>query len=208
MRRNADQAYGLKSGLAVAATVAFAFLAPSPALAQTSKADQPPQRTAEETAADLRLVLDRHRAESLCEDPDTDLMGSFDPVIAQLSKTAILYAIPCTAGAYNVAYRLYRRETGEIGGVKTLYFATWSGEYGWGGTDLLFNIEADGPRLSAFYKGRGLGDCGTDGQWVWRDYAYRLERFAAQDTCNGVTAENWPVIFAFPGNGKESGSTQ
>jgi hypothetical protein len=191
MRQNTP----LKFALVTTATTVFLIVAQQ-AMAQTGDANQPP-RSAEETAADLHLVLDRHRAESRCEDPATELMRNFAPVITQLSETAILYAIPCTAGAYNVAYRLYMREIGEIGGVETLYFATWSGEYGWGGTDLLFNINADGPRLSAFYKGRGLGDCGIDAQWLWRDYAFRLLRFAAQDTCEGILAENWPVIFEY-----------
>ncbi len=198
----------LKLGLTGVLTVAIVLLTPLQAVAQTGDADQPPPRSAEQTAADLQLVFDRHVAESRCEDPDTRLMRHFAPVISQLSKTAILYAIPCTAGAYNIAYRLYMRETGEIGGVTTLYFATWSGEYGWGGTDLLFNIDADGPRLSAFYKGRGLGDCGTDAKWIWRDYAYRLLRYAAQDTCDGVQSENWPVIFEYPPDANKDGSAQ
>ncbi len=197
MRPNDKLQYGLIAVL----TAAIVLFAQTPAMAQTGDAARPAPRiiprTAQEAAADLQLVLDRHAAESRCEDPGSVLMRDIEPVIAQLSKTAILYAIPCTAGAYNVAYRLYMRETGEIGGVETLYFATWSGEYGWSGTEILFNINADGPRLSALYKGRGLGDCGTNAQWVWRDYAYRLIRFAAQDTCNGVPAENWPVIFAY-----------
>jgi len=185
---------GLRLGLAVAAI--FALSVAAPAMAQAGAAG-PISRTAQETAADLNLVLDRHLVESRCEDPATELMRSYEPVIAQLSGTAILYAIPCIVGAYNIAYRLYRRETGEIGGVETLYFATWSGEFGWGGTDLLFNIEAEGPRLSAFFKSRGLGDCGTDAQWVWRDYGFRLLRFAAQDDCQGVLSQDWPVIFDY-----------
>ncbi|HSG95594.1 MAG TPA: DUF1176 domain-containing protein [Afifellaceae bacterium] len=205
MRTGTAQQYGWPFGLAAALTIFL--LAPSPTMAQTGEADELPARTAEETAADLQIVLDRHLTESRCENPDTQLMRSFEPIVARLSETAILYAIPCTAGAYNIAYRLYMRETGEIGGVETLYFATWLGEYGWGGTDLLYNIDVDGPRLSAFYKGRGLGDCGTDARWIWRDYAYRLVRFAAQDDCNGVTAENWPVLFAYPG-GSMDGSAK
>ena len=172
-------------------------------MAQASAASSPPPQTmlrsAEETSADLQLILDRHRAESRCEDPASELMRSFEPIVAQLSATAILYAIPCTAGAYNIAYRLYVREIGEIGGVETLYFATWLGEYGWSGTDIVFNINAEGPALTAFYKGRGLGDCGTEGRWVWRDYAFQLLRYAAQDTCAGVTSENWPVIYEYSG---------
>ena len=198
MHPHADPGYGVKSGLAAALTVAILLLTPLQARAQTGDADQLPPRSAEETAADLQLVLDRHLAESRCEDPATELMRHIGPVIAQLSKTAILYAIPCTVGAFNVSYRLYRRETGEIGGVETLYFATWSKEYGWGGTDLLLNIDADGPRLSAYDKTRSPGDCGNNAQWLWRDNAYRLMRYTAQDTCAGTVDENWPVIFEYP----------
>ena len=208
MRRNADRGYGQKTDLAAIWAVAFIFLAPLQAMAQTGGTDQLPPRTAEETTADLQLVLDRHIAESRCEDPATELMRHIGPVIAQLSKTAILYAIPCTVGAFNVSYRLYRRETGEIGGVETLYFATWSQEHGWGGTDLLLNIDADGPRLSAFSKTRSPGDCGNTAQWLWSDNAYRLMRYTAQDTCAGTVDENWPVIFEYRQNGNENGSAQ
>ncbi len=140
-------------------------------------------------------VLVRHADTSECEDLGSEHMSRFAPVIELASATAILYALPCTAGAYNVAYRLYIRERGEIGGVRTLYFATFSQSHGWSGTDILFNITADGPHLSAFYKGRGIGDCGTWGRWTFADYAFRLEEFAAMDTCNGVTSENWPVVY-------------
>ncbi|HEX2257408.1 MAG TPA: DUF1176 domain-containing protein [Afifellaceae bacterium] len=140
-------------------------------------------------------VVTTHLAQSGCEDPGTALMSQFEPVIEQLSETAILYAIPCLAGAYNVAYRLYVRETGEIGGVRTLYFATYDDTHNWSGTDLLFNIEVDGPRLTAFYKGRGLGDCGAAGEWTWVETGYRLDRYAAQDDCEGVPPERWPVVF-------------
>ena len=198
MRRDADRGHGVKSGLAAALTIAILLSAPSQAMAQTGDANQPPPRSAEETTADLQLVLDRHRVESRCEDPATELMRFIGPAIAQLSKTAILYAIPCTAGAFNVSYRLYRRETGEIGGVETLYFATWSQELGWSGTDLLLNIDADGPRLSAFSKTRSPGDCGNTAQWLWSENAYRLMRYTAQDTCAGTVDENWPVIFEYP----------
>lgn len=157
--------------------------APLPASEAAARAGIPPP------------IVATHMAQSGCEDPGTDLMQQFEPVVEQVSETAILYAIPCIAGAYNVAYRLYVRETGEIGGVKTLYFATYSDTHHWSGTDLLYNISVDGQKLSAFYKGRGVGDCGTAGEWTWVDYGYRLDRFAAQEECRGVLPEDWPVVF-------------
>ena len=144
-------------------------------------------------------VLAIHAATSGCEDLASEHMSRFEPVIELASPTAILYALPCTAGAYNLAYRLYLRERGEIGGVRTLYFVTYSNSHGWSGTDILFNIEADGPHLTAFYKGRGIGDCGTRGRWTFTDYAYRLDEFAAMDNCIGQPPDDWPVVYRASG---------
>ncbi|WP_026380978.1 DUF1176 domain-containing protein [Afifella pfennigii] len=142
-------------------------------------------------------ILHRHMTGSDCEAPDTELMREIPIEVAQVSETAIVYAIPCTVGAYNVSYRLYLRETGEIGGARTLYFPEWSRTFGWSGTDLLFNISLEGPRLSAFAKGRGLGDCGTQADFTFIDYHYRLDRYAAEEACEGRQPQDWPVIFRY-----------
>ena len=141
-------------------------------------------------------VLYFHERTSRCELYDDQELEDLGAIIEPLGPTTILYALPCTRAAYNTAYRLYVRDIGEIGGVRTLHFATFSEETNWSGTDLIFNISVNGPRLSAFYKGRGLGDCGTLGDWTWQDYDYRLERFAVQVECSGVPADKWPVIFS------------
>jgi len=142
-------------------------------------------------------VRNLHIAGSACEAPDTELMQDIPVAIAKVSDTAIVYAIPCTVGAYNITYRLYLRETGEIGGARTLYFPEWSKAYGWSGTDLLFNVSLDGPHLSAFAKGRGLGDCGTSADFTFLDYGYRLDRYTAEEDCNGRLPEEWPVIYEY-----------
>ncbi|WP_224407807.1 DUF1176 domain-containing protein [Afifella sp. IM 167] len=136
-----------------------------------------------------------HIASSACEAPDTELMKDIPVQIAKVSETAIVYAIPCTVGAYNITYRLYLRETGEIGGARTLYFPEWSKAYGWSGTDLLFNVSLEGTHLSAFAKGRGLGDCGSSAEFTFLDYAYRLDRYIAEEDCNGRLPDAWPVIY-------------
>ena len=137
-----------------------------------------------------------HERTSSCEIYDDQELKNLGFVIEPLGATSTLYALPCTHHAYNVTYRLYVRDIGEIGGIRTLHFATYSDTTNWSGTDLLFNIQVEGRQLSAFYKGRGLGDCGTLGFWTWQDYEYRLERFAAQTDCKGVPADQWPVLFS------------
>ncbi len=166
-----------------------AHLGPAPHVAATDIAaagGMPPQ------------VLDLHRTRSDCEDPHSTTLGQIEPLIAPLSGTAILYAIPCTAHAYNITYRLYVVESGEIGGTETLYFADYSDTHGWIGTDLLFNVSFDGATktLTAFYKGRGLGDCGTSGTWQWKGHAFALKEYRAWSRCDGSHGPgDWPRVF-------------
>ncbi len=143
-------------------------------------------------------LMHLHRSASTCEDPNSQHMSGFQPVIAPLSKTAMLYAIPCTAGAYNIGYRLYIVESGEIGGIEPLYFAAFTDSHGWSGSDILFNIsyDADTKRLSSFYKGRGLGDCGNAGIWVWKKYAFAMRSFRSWSRCDGTRGpDKWPSAF-------------
>ena len=143
-------------------------------------------------------LLVRHRAASTCEDPNSEHMSDFDAVIGAVSKTATLYALPCTASGDNVGYRLYIVETGEIGGIEPLYFAAFNRDYGWMGTDTLFNIAFNEKtkKLSSTYEGRGAGDCGHSGTWVWKNYAFAMERFSAPNRCTGGgSPKDWPKVY-------------
>ncbi|WP_414833800.1 DUF1176 domain-containing protein [Afifella sp. YEN Y35] len=148
-----------------------------------------------EASAIPAVVLERHQQSSACEALDSELMRDIPPLISRVSDTAIVYAIPCVVAAYNVTYRIYLRETGEIGGLQTLYFPQWSEAYGWSGTDLLFNVELKGDHLSATTLGRGVGDCGTQADFTFLDYAFRLDRYAAEEECRGRLPADWPVIY-------------
>ncbi|HOV05013.1 MAG TPA: DUF1176 domain-containing protein [Kaistiaceae bacterium] len=143
------------------------------------------------------LLAEAHARTSDCEALESELIAGVEPVIGALSDTATLYALPCTAGAYQVAYRLYVVERGEIGGIRPLYFADYSEDFGWRGTDLLMSVafDAETATLTSFAKGRGLADCGTAGTWVWRDFDFALVEFRAKDTCDGTPPQDWPRVF-------------
>ena len=46
--------------------------------------------------------------------------------------------------------------------------------------------DAEKRRLDAFFKGRGIGDCGSRQQYVWDGEQFRLVRFEEMDDCRGV----------------------
>jgi hypothetical protein len=108
-----------------------------------------------------------------------------------------LHVSSCFSGAYNFG-SLFLIDG--VDGPEVLSFADYSEEYGWTGTDQLINAEFD-PKtgsLFSFAKGRGIGDCGSSGRWVWRQYAFQLRTFASWDDCeNGKEPDQWPVVFKY-----------
>jgi hypothetical protein len=108
-----------------------------------------------------------------------------------------LHVSSCFWGAYNFG-SLFLIEG--IDGLEAQSFADYSEEYGWTGTDQLINAYYD-PKtgvLFSFAKGRGIGDCGSSGRWVWRQYAFQLREFSSWDDCeNGREPDQWPVVFKY-----------
>lgn len=128
-------------------------------------------------------LLEQHYSESRC-DPLEDLIHGGETAAYPLPDGKTLYMIPCSAGAYNWAYSFY---VGENGWFYGLHWADYTDRWGWSGTDVLFlpTFDPESLTLTSFYKGRGLGDCGTWGRWTWDDYAFRLDAFHAKSACDG-----------------------
>lgn len=142
-------------------------------------------------------LIERHMAASDCEAPNSPLLKAVKPVIGPLSKTAMLYGIPCAASAGNVSYRIWVVESGEIGGITPLYFASFDPAFGWKGSDLVFNIAFDSKeaRLTSTFRGRGGADCGSRGQWRWKDFAFAMEEFRSNADCGGGEPDSWTRVF-------------
>lgn len=106
-----------------------------------------------------------------------------------------LHMAPCFSGPYNVSQLFFFERRDDL---QLIYFADY--DEGWSGTNQLFNTEFDPKtgRLSSFYKGRGIGDCGSSGQWVWSGYSFRLLEFRAWQDCEtGRASDDWPVVFTY-----------
>ena len=63
-------------------------------------------------------------------------------------------------------------------------------------TDLVnAGLAASTGQLSSFNKGRGIGDCGSNGQWRWDGERFHLASYAMMGDCRGVTPDLWPVLW-------------
>lgn len=142
-----------------------------------------------------RLII-KHMAASACEAPDSPLLRAFKPVIAPLSSTAILYAVPCTASSGNVSYRLWVVESGEIGGITPLYFASLDPVLGWKGSDLLYNVTYDATEKRLTSTQRAGAGCGSRGVWRWKDWTFAMEESRlATDCVEGRDPATWPRVW-------------
>ena len=108
--------------------------------------------------------------------------------VARLGPDSLLWSVPCGAGAYNFS-RAYAVSANDGSGARILTFPTPRGEM----EDLVnSNFDPDTNEISAFGKGRGIGDCGQMGSWVWTGREFLLKTEDAMDNCLGVHWHYWP----------------
>ncbi len=109
----------------------------------------------------------------------------------QLDADTRLWGVHCFTGAYNVGY-LYVL-TDNAGAAPRVISLPTTGE----AMETPINPDYDPAtrRLSAFGKGRGIGDCGTVHEWVWTADGFVLARERVMDRCMGIPVELWPLTW-------------
>lgn len=111
---------------------------------------------------------------------------------AKLGARQELWAVPCGAGAYNLSYAIYL--TGPNG--QNPVRAALPQADGATTADLVNAGYDPGARtLSAFNKGRGVGDCGIAQTWVWTGQAFALTQERSMEDCIGLPPDAWPVAW-------------
>ncbi|MFA4938079.1 DUF1176 domain-containing protein [Brevundimonas sp.] len=117
---------------------------------------------------------------------------------ARLDARTELWAVPCGAGAYNVTHNWYL--TGPGG--RDPRPAILAGTAGPGADPTMpDNSTVNGaydPKtrtLSAFAKGRGIGDCGSAQTWAWTGDRFVLTEESTMGQCAGVRSDLWPVAW-------------
>ncbi|MEW5421309.1 hypothetical protein [Amorphus sp. 3PC139-8] len=166
-----------------------------PAYAQEAADDAPPPTNAanlDQWLAVPEPVMVEHMTISKCEEPFGPALEDLVPVTAELSGTATLYAIPCSAGQTRPTYRLYVHETGEIEGVHPTFPAVFTRAYGWQGTARVYDVDWDAgtSRLTAEGPRDEDGRIGV-GVWSWGSFGLKLERYSLIDA-NGNAERVYP----------------
>jgi hypothetical protein len=105
----------------------------------------------------------------------------------QLSGRLKLLEVYCWRAAYNFGSIFFAVDPANLAGAMLLEFQT-PGEAG----DLVRTHQLSNPAydekkkvISSFHKGRGVGDCGTAGNWRWNGKEFVLTRYWHKDNCDG-----------------------
>jgi hypothetical protein len=125
-------------------------------------------------------------------------IGGFE---ARTDDDVNLIGLPCgPGGAYNQPFAFWTRTGSDF---RRVPLPVMSGE-GPSTSDVAWNISWDQEKLelTGFFKGRGLGDCGSFDRWAWSrstgGYAFVLKEARVKGECDGEYdggPENWPAVW-------------
>lgn len=140
--------------------------------------------------ADAELVLSRQLVRHPAVIQDCYLLQEDPPEADRLPETAIhqirpkeyLVLMECARAAYQTSYRLWRvKQGGKAIDVAPEVLPDLQEP----ALDLM-NAEFNAGKLSTWHKGRGLGDCGGNREWVWTASGFALRLANEAPDCNGI----------------------
>lgn len=125
--------------------------------------------------------------------PRGEFCKDYPDMVVRLSPNETLWGLCSDTAAYNFDYAFFVAGQGRP---KAAAF-TAPGLVQDRGPGILTSpsLSDDGMVLSSYAKGRGLGDCGVLADWAWDGTGFRLMRLTMMDSCGGVLADDWPVLF-------------
>ncbi len=118
----------------------------------------------------------------------------------RLGPDLVLWSVPCTLGAYNLAsvFLVSDSHGGALRPAPIPALATPdSSDPAANPPFMLINADFD-PKtmiLNAFEKARGLGDCGNLDRFLWDGRVFQPLEIDVMPECRGVTPEAWPALY-------------
>ena len=139
-------------------------------------------------AADLPLP--RSIVEAGLKDPECTL--SFEEATEDLEEPddlgegKKLLEVPCWRAAYQTGSIFFVFDPANPDQAKQIEFRHWKGATFEERRQISSpSFDPEKKRITSFHKGRGLGDCGSSGAWVWNGSDFELEAYWLKNDCNG-----------------------
>lgn len=164
---------------------------PLPVVTAITTAGKPalPKPETERLVAGLRKAVQQAEPD-LCEAPED--AASIPDQVYPLGDDRQLVALFCGLGAYNAVTGFWTVEGADPAKASKLVLQR-PGETA---DNMLINAEYDPAtgRLTFDAKGRGIGDCGSTGTYVWDGSRFVLGEFSTMDPCRGLPQEDWLTL--------------
>jgi hypothetical protein len=109
------------------------------------------------------------------------------PQVSRLSADKVLWQVPCWTGAYNFSSLFVIVDKAGRASPAVLEGAD-------DGVAVNAGYDPKTRILSAYGKGRGVGDCGNSSAWVWTGGAFALSQATVMPVCRGY-GPDWPIVF-------------
>lgn len=117
------------------------------------------------------------------------------PLIARLAPGVVLFAPVCSLGAYNAVHGLVLAdEAGRNPRAISLPLPAGADQASIS-DPMNLDYDPDTRILASFAKGRGLGDCGDELQWIWDGKAFQVLSMQVMPVCRGVPGDDWPTLY-------------
>lgn len=165
----------------------------------------PGRKIAEEAPPAVRRLY-LSEAAKVCDLEDEDARKATTDVARRLSATEVLYSLTCWRAAYNFGTAFYIFREGPDGGNARRAVFPDAVERGREEGDrsrnhVLSNADFDENQLevSAFHKGRGIGDCGDAYSWRWIGGRFVPTGAGLMPACRGFTSEHWLQLYRVEG---------
>lgn len=131
-----------------------------------------------------------------CGDAERYDKGGTNIEAFNLNGGRTLWSVPCGAGAYNQWNQFYVQQPRA-----PIVSVSFTGRPQADGTEAnvtIINpsINAAQGEIRAFYKGRGLGDCGSAETYVWTGNQFALAQMKEMLPCGGIVSDFWPSVVA------------
>lgn len=143
-------------------------------------------------------LLDRLRADPEC-DPLESLANGRDFQVGKIDAERTLYILPCWSGAYNFGSKVFVASEAE--GSEMQYFSSFYPHMGMIAASYVVNASYDEATrtLSGYTKARGIGDCGSAGEWVWTDFGFALKTFRYKECSDTAVPDesdgDFPLVY-------------
>jgi hypothetical protein len=107
-----------------------------------------------------------------------------DPQSFDLGEGKTLFLVSCWRAAYQSGSIAFVSDRASP--AKLLTFQSWDGKrfvplQSLSETD----FDPEKKTLSSYHKGRGLGDCGSMGEWAWTGSEFKLAKYFYKEKCDG-----------------------